>query len=98
LKSVEPELVAGKHKEGDAPSKEVTAQRGDVDKATPHEPINAAKQGMERDRGQKFTSATGASVVAPGNIDNRKFMNWRISCPLTIQKMTWRIIQLGLRV
>lgn len=49
LKSVEPDILTNTYKDG----------RGDVDKVTPNQPINAAKQHMEQDRGQTFTSASG---------------------------------------
>ncbi|GAB4815940.1 hypothetical protein N2152v2_002986 [Parachlorella kessleri] len=45
------------------PSKEATAKLGDVDKVTPRDEIGAAKQQMEQDRGQTFTSATGEGIT-----------------------------------
>ncbi|KAL4419810.1 hypothetical protein ABPG75_006908 [Micractinium tetrahymenae] len=42
-----------------APSREAQAKYGDVDKAAPNQPLTAAKQEMEEERGQTFTSATG---------------------------------------
>ncbi|KAI3425208.1 hypothetical protein D9Q98_008976 [Chlorella vulgaris] len=53
-----------------APSKDEAARFGDIDKVAPNQPVTAAKQAMEEDRGQTYTSASGRPTEpSPTNID-----------------------------